>query len=206
MRRWAGILIAGCCATTAHSASLQEALDRYAAGDAASAASIYADLAGQGDPKAQFNLALMFYAGEGVPQSWTDSFRWAWRAKLNGVEQAEILLGRIDASIGKPEREALAEELMAELAAPIAYGDGKAMLRMAIIAQDLLPRPDMVKAYVWQAMAVAAGLDAAVPFREGTFRSLSEKDRIKAQSEARTTFEDWCSESPAPVASCTIVN
>ena len=186
-------------------AGLQEALDAYASGRAAEAAAIYGDLARSGDGRAQFNLALMFYAGEGVPQSWSDAFAWAWRAKLNGVQQAEALLARVAAPITSGERTALAEVLTAELADKVAEGDARAMIQMSLIQSELLPRPDMVSTYVWQSLAVAMGMERAVPVRASTFESLSPRDQTKAQLALREKYAEWCAAAPVGSPACGLI-
>ena len=206
MKRLAfGLLASTLCAAPVFSASLQDAMDRYSSGDAASAASIYGDLAAAGDPHAQFNMALMFYAGEGVPQSYSDAFTWAWRAKLQGIVQAEVLIGRVSDAISNDTRTALAQTLSDELSERIRSGDGRAMLAMSLIQTDLLPRPNAVQSYVWQSMAVAVGMTNAAGLRDATFAGLSNRDKTLAQSEARIAFADWCATATKIIPSCTVL-
>ena len=197
--------VVACLAAAAPASSLQEAMDMYAAGDPAGAAAAYSELAHSGNSRAQFNLALMFYAGQGVPQNYSDAFVWAWRAKLQGVQQAEVLIARVADSISRDERTALADVLSAELAPKIAQGDAKAMLAMSIIQSDLLPRPDLVQTYVWQSLSVVAGLDAAATLRDETFRGLSARDQVKAQTEARVAFDNWCETATVPQPACRVI-
>lgn len=206
MKRLAfGILASTVFAAPVLGASLQDAMDRYSSGDAAAAASIYGDLAAAGDPHAQFNMALMFYAGEGVPQSYTDAFTWAWRAKLQGIVQSEVLIGRVIGSISNETRTNLAQTLTAELSQRVQSGDGRAMLAMSLIQTDLLPRPNAVQSYVWQSMAVAVGMTNAAGLRDATFAALSNRDRALAQSEARSAFAEWCATATKDVPSCTVI-
>ncbi len=190
--------------SSAGSAGLQDALDLYAGGDIAGAAAIYGDLAQEGDARAQFNLALMFYVGQGVPQSYYDAYVWAWRAKLKGVAQAQILIDRVENGISRDERIALADTLMGDLSEGIANGDARAMLAMSVIQSDLLPKPDMIQTYVWQSMSVAIGLSEAETLRDATFDQLSDRDKVRAQTAARDTFSQWCGEVSAANASCRV--
>lgn len=205
MKRLALIAVLAHLAAPVAAGTMQEALDAYAAGHAADAARIYNELAVAGNGRAQFNLALMFYAGEGVPQSYPDAFNWAWRAKLQGVQQSEALLERVTPAIPNADRQTLAEALFAELQPRVDNGDGRAMMAMSIINTDLLPRPDPVSAYVWQSMAATVGLEGASVFRARTFDALSDKDQAKAQSAAREAFAAWCGTTTMTFAGCGVL-
>jgi len=50
-------------------------------------------LAEQGDAKAQFNLAVMFFAGHGVPQDDTEAVNWVSKAAEQGNAGAQNNLG-----------------------------------------------------------------------------------------------------------------
>src|SRR3989338_11657329 len=70
-----------------------EAVAAYRAGDAGAAFAQFLILARQDMPQAQFNLALLFRAGEGVPQNRREALYWAWRARVGGVTPAGGLVG-----------------------------------------------------------------------------------------------------------------
>ena len=152
MRRWVGICAVALMAGAAQADTMASALDAYAHGRTAEAARIYGDLAAHGNRHAQFNFALMFYAGEGVPQSYGDAFSWAWRAKLQGVIEAETLLARVAPYVSNDDRSRLMQELSDELAPAVADGDIRAVLGMSLIVSELAPRPDPVQHYAWLSM------------------------------------------------------
>lgn len=201
-----GLLASLLCSTYVLGASLQDALASYAVGDVTSAASIYGDLAARGNQYAQFNMALLFYAGEGVPQNYVEAYSWAWRAKLQGVVEAEALIKLLEGSISNEARSALAHTLMEEQSQKIRSGDGRAMLARAMIQSELLPNPDAIQSYVWQSMAVAVGITEATSFRDETFATLSTQNKLLAQQEAHNTFRDWCSNATKAAPSCTIIS
>jgi len=47
----------------------------------------------QGNARAQFNLALMYYNGEGVPKNAAEAVKWYRRAAEQGLAEAQINLG-----------------------------------------------------------------------------------------------------------------
>jgi TPR repeat protein len=206
MRRWAGICALSLAATSVEAGSLSLALEAYASGRTAEAARIYGDLAAAGDKHAQFNFALMFFAGEGVPQSYNDAFKWAWRAKLQGVVQSETLLARVGPYVANDVRSALVTELTNELAPAVADGDIRAILGMSLITTELAPRPDPIKNYVWLSMAVALGEGGAIPLRDSALKALNDRDQQRAQVAARTAFSEWCAQSTTSSPACQVLN
>jgi Sel1 repeat len=59
------------------------------------AANAMRDRAEQGDAKAQFNLAYMYFYGTGVPKSYTESARWCRKAAEQGDALAESRMGSL---------------------------------------------------------------------------------------------------------------
>ncbi len=53
----------------------------------------YRKAAEQGDPEAQFNLGVMYYEGEGMPQSDVKAARWYRKAAEQGHAIAQFRLG-----------------------------------------------------------------------------------------------------------------
>jgi TPR repeat protein len=53
----------------------------------------WARAAGQGDPEAQYNLALMYGKGQGVEKNLTLAFSWLVKAAAQGVPSAQARLG-----------------------------------------------------------------------------------------------------------------
>ena len=126
--------------------------------------------------------------------------------RLQGIQQSQTLLAQVDPSISRDERSALAAVLTDELSGRVADGDPRAMLAMSVIQSDLLPRPDMVQTYVWQSLAVVAGMAPAAQLRDQTFRALSARDQAKAQAAARTAFSDWCQSATTVQPACQVIN
>ncbi|MCH8039374.1 MAG: sel1 repeat family protein, partial [Nitrospinae bacterium] len=57
-------------------AGFQEGVDAYERGDYATALKEFRPLADQGDALAQFNLGIMYYKGQGVPQDYQEAAKW----------------------------------------------------------------------------------------------------------------------------------
>ena len=56
-------------------------------------ASDYRQAAEQGDVKAQYNLGVCYYKGEGVPKNYVEGARWIRKAAEKGYAEAQYKLG-----------------------------------------------------------------------------------------------------------------
>ena len=92
-------LIAALCAgftlglTAPAWAGLDEGVAAYHRGDYAAALREFRPLAEQGNAKAQYNLGLMYYNGEGVPQDYAEAVKWYRKAAEQGYAKAQYNLG-----------------------------------------------------------------------------------------------------------------
>ena len=75
--------------TPSFSADFNKGLTAAQNGDFATALKEWKPLAEQGDATAQFNLALMYSNGDGVPQDYEEAVRWYTLAAEQGDAQAQ---------------------------------------------------------------------------------------------------------------------
>jgi hypothetical protein len=85
-------LLIGLCAP-ALAGLAEDAVSAYGRGDYASAATLWRQLADQGDVTAQYRIGIMYNNGEGVPQSYAEAARWFRLAAEQGDPRAQFLLG-----------------------------------------------------------------------------------------------------------------
>lgn len=176
----------------AESPAFQQAIAAARAGDTGTAAALFLPLAQSGDPAAQFNLALLYYDGRGLPQNHAEALYWAWRARLSGRPEARTLIARMAEAATPDLRSALAKRIEADLHPRVTAGEGRAMLELSFVLTDILPEPDLTGAYVWQALAAALETPNAVQARDTTFARLDPKDRPTAQQRAMDTLRSLC--------------
>ena len=74
-------------------ADFQAGLDAFQKGDYATAVKEWRPLAEDGDPGSQFNLALLYLDGHGVPQSYAEAVNWFRRAAEQDYAAAQHNLG-----------------------------------------------------------------------------------------------------------------
>lgn len=182
-----------------------EAVAAYRAGDAGAAFAQFLILARQDMPQAQFNLALLFRAGEGVPQNRREALYWAWRARVGGLPQAGVLVADLAPTVDPDQRGGLADRLLADLAPARNAADGRMIAASALIEAELRPEPDAVQVYVWYSIAAALSAAGAATARDASFAALSSEDQAGAEDTALQGFQAWCADVTVPVAACDAV-
>lgn len=91
-------------------ADTQGGWDAFYNGDYQTAFEMFSDPAENGDPSAQYGLALMFSDGLGVPQDRAAAVEWLEQSALQGNDQAMVNLGfHIDLGLGTQRDPDLAE-------------------------------------------------------------------------------------------------
>lgn len=172
--------------------TLASAMADLRAGRAPEAAQTLLTLAREGGAEAQFNLALLYAEGIGVPQNDRESLYWAWRARLAGIPAARALITKMEPTATPELRTEIATRITADLEPRIAGGEGRAMLERSVLLLDLLAEPDLQAAYVWQALSAALGTPNAGPARDATLARIDAKDRLAAQDAAIAMLRDLC--------------
>jgi hypothetical protein len=189
-------------ATQVMGQDLASALTELRAGRAPEGANILLALARAGEAEAQFNLALLYSQGLGVPQNTREALYWAWRARLSGIAPANALIQRLAEAATPDLRTELVTRISADLEPRIVAGDGRAMLEQSVLLQDLLPKPDLAAAYAWQALSAALGTPAAAAARDATLMQIPAKDRLAAQDAAVAKLRDLCKGGMQGTALC----
>jgi len=183
-------------------ADLAGAMAELRAGRAPEGANILLALARDGEPEAQFNLALLYAQGLGVAQNDREALYWAWRARLSGIASANALIRRLADAATADLRTELVTRITADLEPRIATGDGRAMLERSVLLQELLPKPDLAAAYAWQALSAALGTPNAAAARDVTLSQIPAKDRLAAQDAAVAQLRALCEGGMKGTALC----
>lgn len=185
--------------------AFSDAVAAYRAGDPGAAAAGFLTLAKAGLPQAQFNLALLFRQGEGVPRNHEEALYWAWRARIGGVPRAETLVRDLLRGMGPDQRDALAERLLEDLAPDLTAPPpraGRAFLASALIQTELRSAPDLMQAYVWFSISAALMTPGAAELRDHAFSGLPSTDQPQAERGAMAAFSDWCKSAAGSYPAC----
>lgn len=125
-------------ALTAAPADFGTGLNAYQKGDYSTAAKEWRPLADQGDSRAQFNLALLYVDGLGVPQDYSQALSWFERSAAQDYVQAQRNLGAMySGGIGVKRDYILAYKWFNICAAK---GDAKCVAKRDYVAQQLKPK------------------------------------------------------------------
>lgn len=154
-------------------------------------------LAEEGDPAAEYELAMMYMDGSVGPRKETEARKWLERSAAQGNTSAQFELGLALRDGRGGIQDYLAATKWISLAAEA--GDGKAQFALGVMYQlgTGIPVND-VKAYTWLNVAAAQGVDGAAVVRDVVRARLSPAEIELAQSEARRLS---VSQSRAPDAS-----
>ncbi len=116
-------------------AGFDEGLAAVKRGDYTTALREWRPLAEQGHAEAQFNLGVMYYIGEGLPQDYAEAVRWYRKAAEQGFADAQYFLGQMyETSQGVPQNYAQAHKWY-NIAA--AQGDRDARLDRCVLADKM---------------------------------------------------------------------
>jgi TPR repeat protein len=80
-------------AVTAFGGQYEDATAAYERGDYGEAYRLFEPLAEQGHANAQFNLGVMYYKGQGVPQDYAEAAKWYRKTAEQGDAKAQFNLG-----------------------------------------------------------------------------------------------------------------
>ncbi len=152
----------------------------YLRGDYATALKEWRPLAEQGDARAQFKLAGMYFSGRGVPQNNKEAIRWYRLAAELGHPKAQSSMGFLYANgkiVPQDYKEALRwYRLAAEQGVATAQGD------MGVIYQYGRGVPqDNVQAHMWYNLAAARGYDRARRARDKLAKEMTSAQIADAQ-------------------------
>lgn len=167
-------------------AGFADAENAYNRGDYATALREFQPLAEQGDAAAQFNIGVMYYIGQGVPQNYAQALKWYRMAANQGDATAQFNIGLMYAkSQGVPQNYAQAL-IWYRMAAD--QGDASAQLNLALMyAKGRGVPQNYVRAYSWSSLAAAQGNIPATKVRN-LVASLMTAAQV---AEGQKITQDW---------------
>ena len=148
-------------------------------------------LAKQGDADAQFDLGVMFYTGDPVPQDYKEAAKWYRKAAEQGVAEAQAFLGNmysIGRGVPQDYKEAAkwcrkaaeqGDALAQEFIGITIYGQGKGVPQ------------DYVESYAWLNISAAQGRENASNARDFVAKQLSPEALAKAQELSKEYYKKY---------------
>ncbi len=173
-------------------ADYEDGLDAVFRGDYDTAFREFSAAAESGLDVAQYNLAILYFTGQGVDQNVELAFQWTEAAAIQGHLGAQANLGSLYLDGTGVERDVDTGIAWFTAAAQGGHGSSAFALANMYFDGDPVDR-DYVLSHAWSSMAVLHEHPEAE-----SFRSTVEQRMESAQlSEARRTFARWQIEPPA---------
>ena len=150
---------------------------------------IFSSLADQGIPEAQFNLALLYSNGLGVPKNFRLALYWFWQAHLNDHETAINRVNIIYDLIDEKLRNSVAQTIIDEMLLIARSGDRAAPLKLGKTYLGLFVEAQYKPAYLWLAISQAYGEERASAFMEEAASQMTLEEVLAQQEEAQKAFD-----------------
>ncbi len=172
-------------------ADFQAGWEAYKRGDYAMALEEWLPLAEQGDTKAQYNLAIIYAKGQGVPQDYTEAAKWVRLAAEQGDANAQYNLGVMYAEGQGVIQDYTEAAKWYRLAAE--RGDANAQQNLGVMyAEGKGVIQDHVQAHLWFNLAAARQPPGEDRDRAVDNRNLAEKHMTPDQvAEAQRLAREW---------------
>ena len=150
---------------------------------------IFSSLADQGIPEAQFNLALLYSNGLGVPKNYRLALYWSWQAHLNDHETAISRVNIIYDLIDEKLRNSVAQTITDEMLLIAQSGDRAAPLKLGRTYLGLFVEAQYKPAYLWFSISQAYGEERASAFMEEAASQMTLEEVLAQQEEAQKAFD-----------------
>ena len=151
---------------------------------------IFSSLADQGIPEAQFNLALLYSNGLGVPKNYRLALYWSWQAHLNDHETAINRVNIIYDLIDEKLRNAVAQTIIDEMLIISQAGNKAGPLKLGKTYLGLFVEAQNKPAYLWLSISQAYGEERANEFLEEATSKMTLEEVLAQQEEAQKVFEN----------------
>ena len=184
----AGALLAGLC-VPALAGLAEDAVSAYSRGDYATAATLWRQLADQGDVTAQYRVGIMYNNGQGVPQSYAEAARWFRLAAEQGDPKAQFLLGFLYAAGNGVALDDTEAARWFRRAADQGEARAQFLLGSAYAEGAGVPQ-DYVSARMWFELAAAQGEPNAQKALTWSAQHMTPAQIAEAQKRARTMETD----------------
>ena len=150
---------------------------------------IFSTLADRGIPEAQFNLALLYSNGLGVPKNYRLALYWSWQAHLNDHETAINSVKTIYDLIDEKLRNSVAQTIIDEMLLIAQSGDRAAPLKLGKTYLGLFVEAQYKPAYLWLSISQAYGEERASAFMEEAASQMTLEEVLAQQEEAQKAFD-----------------
>ena len=143
----------------------------------------------QNQHDAQYNLALLFEAGKGAPQNFSEALVWAWSAKLGGIEASGDLAEDLLDMLPEDAVDDVREKVKQRLEDRIDAGNAPAVYQLAQYHLEIVEEADFEMAYIWYSISTAIGLPGSLEARDDARGNVDDEKIAELQDKAGTIYE-----------------
>ena len=144
-----------------------------------------------GDKEAQFNLALFYYHGIGVPQNFEFALRWANMSALQGYKKAAAARPPIMDKLEPDTILAAMTWVRQRLIKAAEAGDNISLVMLSNSFATDFGFGDAKESYYWASLAVASGLTEAKRRRDALVKELKAADFKEVQDRSAEWFSKF---------------
>ena len=160
----------------------------YRKNDYEQALNKFEKLSDLGESKSQYNLAVMYYKGQGIPQNFNKAYYWSVMSMLNGQKKAEILMKNNEKKLSDKNKIEIESEVKDNLEKAIDEGKVYAVIPLAKWYLAFPKKPDYNNSYLWLSVASALNIANSNKARNSIIKKIKNKDLDEIQNEANEIF------------------
>ena len=146
-------------------------------------------LSEKGNGKAQYNLAIIIYKGQGFTQNYKKAYYWALMSKLNGQKKSEKLIKNNLLKINKDEVIEINEKVKEDLETYANSGNIDVLVPLAKWHLLIPDKPDYDNSYKWLSVASAFNIPNTKKARDKISKKIKKTNLSEIQDEANKVYE-----------------
>lgn len=162
--------------------------DAITKGDLPGAARRARELADANDVEGQYNLALFYWHGVGIPQNFDEAIRWTTLAGVRGHNKAASARRIMSKTLEPIVVQKAMEWSRLRLIKMAEGGDDAALVSVARSYSPDFGFANDVEAYYWASLAFSAGKSEVRRQRDGLVSKIKQADLLKTQQKANEWF------------------
>jgi len=166
----------------------ENAIRLYRKNDYEQALIKFEKLSDLGDAKSQYNLSVMHYKGQGIPQNFNRAYYWSIMSMLSGQKKSEILMKNNKKRVNDINKAEIESEVKDDLEKAVDEGKIYAVIPLAKWHLTFPRKPDYNNSYLWLSVASALNIANSNKARNSIIKKIKKKDLDEIQNEANEIF------------------
>ena len=147
-------------------------------------------LSKMGDSRSQYNLAIIFYKGQGVPQNFKNAYFWSMMSNLYGQKEGKNIVNKSLRKISSSNKDEINSEIKENLENSITDGKVFAVVPLARWYLIVPKKPDYNNSYLWLSVASALDIKNSSKARDSIFKNVNKKNLDELQKESNEIYSN----------------